>query len=274
MKLFPGIVLFFIVVFQACQTDSTPFCVQQQSPEDSIYLRSITLPGTAWNIGEAQQDSLKNIDSCYIYQGCGSWGSFRHIVYFYKKSGIWTGVLYAYNDQLPNSQFVLEKCSASILFRFQKLIDSLNIACLPVVIDTIQGGSRNYSDGDEYEFITKESSVQRVYRWQGMGQQTHLHTLKMRTLSAFMLQEMHLELPRLWYSHNKEGNWFFISNYWAIKTYGNFQGQNNPGFLPLDFPVSKNIDPDSCSLEVTLFDGSKLKLRAHAFVRPRHPLFN
>lgn len=274
MKLFPGIFLLFIVVLQACQTDTAPFCVQQQSPEDSIYLSSITLPGIAWSARDAQQDSLKNMDSCYIYQGCGAWGSFRHIVYFYKKAGVWTGVLHARNEQLQNPQFVLEKCSASMLFRFQKLIDSLDVACLPVGIDTIQGGSRNYSDGDEYEFIAKEGSVQRVYRWQGMGLETHLRTLKMRTLAAFMLQEMHFELPHLWYSHAKEENWFFITNYWTIKTYGNFPGQNKPGFLPLDFPVSKNINPDSCTLQVTLFDDSKLNLRARAFVRPRHPLFN
>lgn len=160
-----------LILLSCGQEKPQAYCIQELSHRDSMYLKhdfGIDQP-VRFRDTTLQMPPISSYDTVYWYRASGGWGEFDHLCAIYNQDGGWNSDLVY--QEAPNGYScvkVSEVASANMLSTLRYWLDSLDVRCLPHIIDTIGVPEEKQSfsiDAPHYDFFIKEGAHTWHYRW-------------------------------------------------------------------------------------------------------------
>ena len=163
--------LIYLLLPLGCTPQEKPsqYCLQQRSKRDSVWLKDDFVMDRPVRFRDETftLPRIQSYDTVYWYREHGSWGEFDRLCAIYNESQTWKSHLVY---QLEFNGYKCERVSSLVapemLQKLRANLDSLNVRCLPVVIDTIGNNAVwTTTDSPVYSFFIKEGVHIWCYNW-------------------------------------------------------------------------------------------------------------
>lgn len=178
-------------------------CLQQLSDSDSLFIdRPVWFRDTALQ----NKPPISSYDTVYWYRA-SAWGGFDHLCAIYNEAGVWkSDLIYRDDDNAQHRPYtrVSTNIAPTTLSNLRYFLDSLNVRCLPSIIDTIGGYNSSGIDAPTYNFAIKEGEHVWRYHWGSVCDPCELSDRKLVQEMFYIAHQMMLKpsgfpLPKVYF---------------------------------------------------------------------------